>query len=71
MRKFFAVITVLAFLTSSEVQAQNRELPLNSGDKIGIQVGGISPEDAASINHVYPVGEDGGISIQYLSLIHI
>lgn len=68
MRTFLAFLVILV---SQAVQAQNRELPLTSGDKIGIQVGGISPEDASSINHVYPIGEDGGISIQYLDRIKV
>ncbi len=67
------LLTLLAFLTAfanPAVQAQNRELALQSGDKIGIQVGGIPPEDALSINHVYPIGENGSISIQYLDSVN-
>ena len=64
----FALATLFAFM-SANLQAQNRELALQSGDKIGLTVGGIPPEDAQSINHIYPVGEDGSISIQFLDRV--
>ncbi|MDB6073847.1 MAG: polysaccharide export protein [Verrucomicrobiaceae bacterium] len=64
------LITLAALFTMmSGLQAQNRELALQSGDKIGLTVGGIPPEDAQSINHIYPVGEDGSISIQFLDRV--
>ena len=55
---------------SASLNAQNKEQPLAAGDKIGIQVGGIPPEDAQSINHVYPIGEDGSINIQYINRVN-
>jgi len=67
MRTLLIALTALFAFTS--LHAQNRELALQSGDKIGLTVGGIPPEDAQSINHIYPVGEDGSISIQFLDRV--
>ena len=70
MKTLLIVLTTLFAFMSAGVQAQNRELALTSGDKIGITIGGIPPEDAQSINHIYPVGEDGSISIQFLNRVN-
>lgn len=70
MRTLLIAFTVLAACMNPAVQAQNRELALQPSDKISIQVGGIPPEDASSINHVYPIGEDGSINVQYLDRVN-
>lgn len=46
--------------------AQNKELPLKSGDQIGIQISGIPPEEVSQISHLYRISEQGSISLLYL-----
>lgn len=69
MRTLLITLTALFAFMSATLPAQNRELALQAGDKVGIKVGGIPPEDAASINSIYPIGEDGAISIQYIDRV--
>lgn len=70
MRTLLTILAALIAFMNPAVQAQNRELALTSGDKIGIQVGGIPPEDQQSINHIYPIAEDGSINVQYLDRVN-
>ena len=70
MKTFRIALATLFAFVSIELQAQNRELAIQTGDKIGITIGGIPPEDALSINHIYPVSENGTINIQYLDSVN-
>ena len=69
MRTLLIAITAFIAFTSTGARAQNRELPLQAGDKVGLMVGGIPPEDAASINHIYSVQENGTINILFINSI--
>jgi polysaccharide export outer membrane protein len=63
----------LAFiiLGSTFAQAQNKEIPLRSGDQIGIKVSGIPPDEVAQISQTYRVSENGTISLLYLNEVSV
>ena len=69
MKTLLIALASLIVLLSGDAKAQNQELPLRNGDKIGLQVAGIPPDDAQAINHVYPIDEDGTINVLFINRI--
>ena len=69
MKSFLAILTTLLCLGAAGLHAENRELPLKAGDKIAIQLAGISPEDAQAVNHQYTIGEDGKIGLLHIDAV--
>ncbi len=62
-----ALLSMLAMLgLIGHVLAENTELPLKSGDQVGITVSGIPPEEMAAIKNNYRVSDRGTISLLYL-----
>ncbi len=66
MRTLLIALAAMIAFASPQLRADNQETPIRAGDKIGITIGGIPPEDASSINHLYPVSDSGTIKLLYL-----
>lgn len=60
------LLATLLGIIAPALHAQNKELPLKSGDQIGIQISGIPPEEVQQISHNYRISEQGSISLLYL-----
>lgn len=67
MTRIFHLCLILVALCSPFAQAQNREIPLRSGDQIGIKVSGIPPDEVTQISQTYRVSEVGTINLLYLN----
>lgn len=67
MKRILQILLLLLLVVAPQLQAQNKELPLNPGDQIGIQISGIPPEEVPQISHLYRISEQGSISLLYLN----
>ena len=66
MNRILLILVTLLSLISRGVQAQGTELPLKSGDQIGISISGIPPEEMLAIKNNYRISDRGTISLLYL-----
>ena len=69
MRSSLRSIAVFVLCTACRLHAQPHETPLCPGDRIGITIKGVPPNDAAEISKTYTLDDNGEIIVPHLQKI--
>ena len=60
------LLTLLALFISASTWAQSGELPLQTGDKIVVSIGGIPDNEVAQSKGIYSISDNGTINLLYI-----
>ena len=64
MRYIFHLVALM--LGTFQLQAQTKELVLKAGNTFTLNISGVPTDEAVSMNHAYPIGENGTIRLSNL-----
>jgi len=67
MHRYLSLLLLFLLASHSTVQAQRSEIPLTSGDRITITIGGVPAEEVAQISKVYTISDSGTIPLLHIN----
>jgi polysaccharide biosynthesis/export protein len=67
MHRYLTLLLLFLLASHSTVQAQRSEIPLTTGDRITITIGGVPAEEVAQISKVYTISDSGTIPLLHIN----